>query len=136
MMKGLSQIAPCMSLHASSRTPLLQMPCAQDGPKIQIHPHAHIPLYSQTPLPSQSSLSLLALRTAWQNLLSDPLSGSLSPYTCSSVAHKSLWLPQVSAAPSPLSLHLSSPISPLTLLPVPRSEERRVGKECRSRWSP
>src|SRR5690348_8722252 len=22
------------------------------------------------------------------------------------------------------------------MLPVPRSEERRVGKECRSRWSP
>src|SRR3990172_6043837 len=121
MMKGLSQIAPCMSLHASLRTLLPQMPCAQDGLKIQIHPHGHIPLYSQTPLPSHSSLSLLALRTAWQNLLSKPLSGSLSPYTSSSVAHKSFRLPQVSAAPSPLSLHLSSPISPLTLLPVPDS---------------
>src|SRR3989304_1512272 len=121
MMKGLSQIAPCMSLHVSSRTLLLQMPCAQDGLKIQIHPHGHIPLYSQTPLPSHSSLSLWALRTAWQNLLSDPLSASLSPYTWSSVAHKSLQLPQASAVPSALSLRLSSPISPLTLLPVPDS---------------
>src|SRR3990170_4754135 len=83
MMKGLSQIAPCMSLHVSSRTLLLQMPCAQDGLKIQIHPHGHIPLYSQTPLPSHSSLSLWALRTAWQNLLSDPLSASLSPWQSS-----------------------------------------------------
>src|SRR3990172_7809761 len=49
-MEGLSQIAPCMSLHASLRTLLPQMPCAQDGLKIQIHPHGHIPLYSQTPL--------------------------------------------------------------------------------------
>src|SRR3990167_5791780 len=94
MMKGPSQIAPCKSLHASLRTLLLQMPCAQDGLKIQIHPHGHIPLYSQTSLPSHSSPSQWALRTAWQNLLSDPLSGSLSPYTCSSVAHKSLRLPQ------------------------------------------
>src|ERR1043166_5553884 len=32
-----------------------------------------------------------------------------------------------------------APISPLTtdaLEAMPRSEERRVGKECRSRWSP
>src|SRR2546426_9287291 len=28
------------------------------------------------------------------------------------------------------------PTSALTPLPSPRSEERRVGKECRSRWSP
>ena len=24
----------------------------------------------------------------------------------------------------------------LVIKPIPRSEERRVGKECRSRWSP
>src|SRR3989304_6436798 len=113
MMEGLSQIAPCMPPHAPLRTLLPQMPCAQDGLKIQIHPHGHIPLYSQTPLLSHSSLSLWALRTAWQNLLSDPLSGSLSPYTCSSVAHKSVRLSQAFALPSPLSLRLSSPISPL-----------------------
>ena len=27
-------------------------------------------------------------------------------------------------------------LSPINLLPAVRSEERRVGKECRSRWSP
>ena len=26
--------------------------------------------------------------------------------------------------------------SPITNVCIPRSEERRVGKECRSRWSP
>ena len=36
-------------------------------------------------------------------------------------------------------LNLSGTLSPMTCLhyiTVPRSEERRVGKECRSRWSP
>ena len=28
------------------------------------------------------------------------------------------------------------PITALTNMPAARSEERRVGKECRSRWSP
>src|SRR5438034_11841456 len=31
---------------------------------------------------------------------------------------------------------LSSPSSQISLAPDQRSEERRVGKECRSRWSP
>src|SRR3990172_8352910 len=84
MMEGLSQIAPCMPPHAPLRTLLPQMPRAQDGLKIQIHPHGHIPLYSQTPLLSHSSLSLWALRTAWQSsetlaLLSDNMSLSSLP---------------------------------------------------------
>ena len=29
-----------------------------------------------------------------------------------------------------------TPRSPSETYPYPRSEERRVGKECRSRWSP
>ena len=34
--------------------------------------------------------------------------------------------------------HQVVPVCPEVLggLPTPRSEERRVGKECRSRWSP
>src|SRR3712207_8850588 len=31
---------------------------------------------------------------------------------------------------------LNEPLDLLGALEVPRSEERRVGKECRSRWSP
>jgi len=31
---------------------------------------------------------------------------------------------------------MAAPDGDLTLLHVVRSEERRVGKECRSRWSP
>ena len=32
--------------------------------------------------------------------------------------------------------HLPGMIASHTIIPVIRSEERRVGKECRSRWSP
>src|SRR3712207_8867528 len=32
--------------------------------------------------------------------------------------------------------HASSPSTQVSFVPPPRSEERRVGKECRSRWSP
>src|SRR5438309_4315816 len=39
------------------------------------------------------------------------------------------------AWPAALMVIGSSRIS-LVSVPVPRSEERRVGKECRSRWSP
>src|SRR5258708_19310283 len=35
-----------------------------------------------------------------------------------------------------LTLCVWRPVGPLRLLPHGRSEERRVGKECRSRWSP
>src|SRR2546430_8222042 len=30
----------------------------------------------------------------------------------------------------------ADPIEPVVFVPFQRSEERRVGKECRSRWSP
>ena len=32
--------------------------------------------------------------------------------------------------------YLPGDAGPVTSTPPPRSEERRVGKECRSRWSP
>src|ERR1035437_3891910 len=36
-----------------------------------------------------------------------------------------------------LARHIVTPlVEPLTEFTQPRSEERRVGKECRSRWSP
>ena len=35
-----------------------------------------------------------------------------------------------------LALRDSAPDRLVYVLPLPRSEERRVGKECRSRWSP
>jgi len=33
-------------------------------------------------------------------------------------------------------LTVVDPVRPLVLAALARSEERRVGKECRSRWSP
>ena len=36
----------------------------------------------------------------------------------------------------PLSLTISHPDTSSNSAPIRRSEERRVGKECRSRWSP
>src|SRR2546426_11955567 len=34
------------------------------------------------------------------------------------------------------SIRLMQPVLPMLAQPAQRSEERRVGKECRSRWSP
>ena len=46
----------------------------------------------------------------------------------------------VSALPvtSPVTLPVKFPVNVPAMVPFPviRSEERRVGKECRSRWSP
>src|SRR5256885_3815798 len=36
----------------------------------------------------------------------------------------------------PTFLHISATAARATPSAIPRSEERRVGKECRSRWSP
>src|SRR2546422_1283309 len=42
----------------------------------------------------------------------------------------------VSGAPSPLNIVTAMKDGATDFLCKPRSEERRVGKECRSRWSP
>ena len=58
---------------------------------------------------------------------SDVCSSDLGPWSATSIAH---WPPFIVADTSTLD---ASPLRPYLRA---RSEERRVGKECRSRWSP
>src|SRR5256885_13668852 len=53
---------------------------------------------------------------------------------CCALHHRP-W-PGMSAAPSACQLPCSTMHRPASARPASRSEERRVGKECRSRWSP
>ena len=46
------------------------------------------------------------------------------------------WSPEVQVTDFGSATVPRSPSYPAELAPVSRSEERRVGKECRSRWSP
>src|SRR2546426_4773241 len=64
------------------------------------------------------------------------LQGDWSSDVCSSdLSVRGTWTPATAGSPAEF-----SPLSPLTseiqVYVAGRSEERRVGKECRSRWSP
>src|SRR5256885_8723038 len=82
------------------------------------------------------------------------LQGDWSSDVCSSDLFECMWLGRTAAMPSHMHsnvtshsrrapietsstryIRLLSPCQP-SLMTVTRSEERRVGKECRSRWSP
>src|SRR2546430_4216617 len=67
------------------------------------------------------------------------LAGKLGTGNTSSVAtspHPSSSTGKASPTPSAGGLHAIPVYAPSAAAPISRSEERRVGKECRSRWSP
>ena len=102
-----------------------------------------------------SALASLGARFGWHpvvvavftphDLAIDAGGGLLSPQAIRIAAHPSTAVPTVrslwNAAPDVLlaawALGATRMIVKLAIVPSPRrSEERRVGKECRSRWSP
>src|SRR3712207_7352378 len=69
----------------------------------------------------------------WRDWSSDVCSSDLTPsslYGLGRYEQRAVKLAQSTAT------RIASRSAPYVSLPLTRSEERRVGKECRSRWSP
>src|SRR3712207_2936500 len=99
-----------------------------------------------TPLAGEDPRTLSSSATALPTAPATPSPSSTPSATTSAASASSSWPPFPPSPPSRSSSSSSCLFRPSSglLLPLPpatppllkRSEERRVGKECRSRWSP
>ena len=78
----------------------------------------------------------MLLASDFDSIRFDALVAAIGVYDGFHIGHRSILVPMIADARKRKLPAVLVTFSPLPAIFLTRSEERRVGKECRSRWSP